>query len=444
MNKFNVVSILKFFYYLMPRFVRVQYLDSATFFRDVFLFNKNSSSKLNIENKVVLCNEIESLGADLYIFCHFGNRKNTINQPVIYIDNIKCCRPAIHGSLMDVTLARLCSVSLIGGTDAIIYNEKMYHQELMSMLDTSDLKQPDIFVRQLSVSNSLNYIVRSKGPDLNIKGVSISLLKEHSSNYYHCVTEILPRLNTILTHVTIDKYLSIIIDDCMPFQIRRMIEIMLSKQPSIQYDFIHVEKGQKVNCCELIYCTPLWLSLDNTQHLPDPKREFFVSSDGLKCIKDQISSVFKFPSAAISNKRKIYLQRPNDRLRKIANIIEVERVLYKQNFEFVNTGSLSFEEQYQLFSEADIVLGVSGASFTNLLFMKPNSKAVILSPSAQCTNYYIFQPLADVSEVELVHLLSKPDDDSNSLHGDASVNLEELELFLSEMSCDSIDGGFIK
>jgi len=434
MIKQKFLSIMRFFYYMLPKFIRVQYLDSFSLLRDFFASEKKTHNDFNAETRVKLVKKIESLGAEYNIIAQFYGRNNAIGSPTIYIDNVSCFRPSLEGKLMDLTVIRLNSVMLVGSTDAVIYKNKMYHQELMSMLETSDLKQPDIFVNQHSSDvNTPDYIVRTKKHGLSIEGLAVSLLKEHSSNYYHCVTEILPKLHEIIDcNIINNKKTSILIDDCMPSQVISMLNIILSSHHSIRYELIKVEKGQKVYCDDLIYCSPLWLSLDNTKHLPDPKKEFFVSQDSLKKVKGQISDLLMV-SAVPSKVRKIYLQRPNNRLRKITNILAFERVLYKHGFEFVNSGVLSFKEQYELFFDADIVIGISGASFTNLLFMKPGSKAVIISPSAQCTNYYIFQPLADVSEVELVHLLSEPNGDFNHLHGDASVNVEELELFLSQI-----------
>ncbi|MGC7902334.1 hypothetical protein ACP3XC_05870 [Vibrio anguillarum] len=309
MNKLKIVSILKVFYYMLPKFIRVQYSDSVTVLRNMALGDKSLHNDFFVENKIKLVKELESLGATFDIITHIIGRKNIIGAPAIYIDNVRCFRPSLEGGLLDVKVIHLFHVTLIGSTDGVIYKDKMYHQELLSMRHTNDLKQPDIFVSQNFVKiHNYDYLVRSRKNVLNIEGPAISLLKEHSSNYYHCVTEILPKLQQILSCVPSNKdSFSILIDDCMPIQVVNMINVILSAYTCFQYELIKVEKGQKVNCNEVIYCTPLWLSLDNTQYLPDPKNEFFVSVDSLKKLKGHISSVLFAPTVS-SKYRKVYLQ----------------------------------------------------------------------------------------------------------------------------------------
>nr|MBF4285260.1 glycosyltransferase family 61 protein [Vibrio anguillarum] len=41
MNKLKIVSILKVFYYMLPKFIRVQYSDSVTVLRNMALGDKS-------------------------------------------------------------------------------------------------------------------------------------------------------------------------------------------------------------------------------------------------------------------------------------------------------------------------------------------------------------------------------------------------------------------
>ena len=53
--------------------------------------------------------------------------------------------------------------------------------------------------------------------------------------------------------------------------------------------------------------------------------------------------------------------------------------MQEKGFELVATELLSFKEQVRLFSEADIIVGPSGAAFANIIFCQPGTKVIPLS-----------------------------------------------------------------
>lgn len=432
-----LIFILRFVYYIFPKFVRHQYIDSIIFYRHVFF--KVISFFKSKENKpedncldVRLVEGLELLGGDCEIIRHVSERYASVQGPLLYVDSQECKRSSLEGRLPDTKVVRLSGVQVIGSTDAVISGINMYNHELSLMEDIHDLKRPDIFLKY-EEKEGFDFQVSFIREKLTLDGLVVSLLKEHSTNYYHWVTEVIPKLVNMMEYIgSKDEKITILVEEGTPQQSLSLIELLLSELKNTEYHLCHVKKGQLVYCESLIYCTPLWTSLDNTRSLPNPKKEFFVSSDCLKKVKDKLSKNTLSNNYILKNK-KIYLQRENTKLRKLSNVLDLERLLYKKGFDFVDPGSLDFFEQYNLFSQAEVIVGASGAAFTNLLFMKPGSTAISLYPSAQSTNYYVFQPLADVSNVHLIHFLTTPDDNSNSVHGDAKVNVTELEKLLEKL-----------
>lgn len=422
----------KCIYYLLPYSIRKQYRDSAKFYSSCLsrmraLVCDRRATKPFYSN-VTLVDSLSSLGADCEPLEIQTSRYGTISAPRIYVENTLCERSSIEGQLPDVFIAALRSVKVLGGTDSIIYGNFLYHFELTMMKDHHDLKQPTIF-RPLGRSTfTLNISDESYiGDGL----LAVSLLKEHSANYYHWITEILPKLILMLKHLKkIDSRIIILVDEAVATQCLEVIRLFLSDCLQNRFEIRFVKKGELVHCDNLVYCTPTWLSLDNTKFLPNPRNEFFLSTDVLTELRKAMSRIIS-PASSIRN-RKIYIQRQNNRLRVLRNVHAFERLMYKHGFEFIDPSHLSFDEQASLFSQSDVVVGVSGAAFTNILFMPEGSLAISLYPSAQSTNFYVFQPLADVANVDLIHFLTEPEDDSNCVHGDSSVNIEALDTLLSE------------
>ncbi len=75
--------------------------------------------------------------------------------------------------------------------------------------------------------------------------------------------------------------------------------------------------------------------------------------------------------------RRLFLDRPVKYSRGLTNMSSLIPVIERFGFEIVNPGILSFEEQVRLFSEASIIAGVHGASFTNMMFADPKQLRVL-------------------------------------------------------------------
>ncbi len=431
MNKLN--TMLNLFYYLLPKVLREQYHDSAQFYKVFLKRNFQKITGVSDDLSVKLIDDISKLGCPIETLYEQTDRTSYTSGPKLYIDNSYLRKP-LSGSVPDISLFLLEDVNIIGTTDALIYKDKMYHNELIKMKDFHDLKRFDIFINLLQDKSQYKLTVFEDHVQSDNNTIYISLLKEHSSNYYHFVTEALPRLIITLHELKKQKDYTpknhtLLIDYNVPAQCIEIVNKLTHNEMMIQY----VKHGHMVHCQKLIYCTPLWLSLDNTTSLPNPLEEFFVDQQALEIVHKEINKSFK-QDKSIKPYRKVYLQRLNNKLRPIINIIEVEKLLYKYDFEFIDTSHMSFVEQYTLFSETSVAIGASGASYTNLLFMQESSTAISLYPSTQSTNYYIFQPLAEVSKVNLIHFLTDPVDDSVSLHAAASVDINNLEKLLKDIS----------
>jgi capsular polysaccharide biosynthesis protein len=67
--------------------------------------------------------------------------------------------------------------------------------------------------------------------------------------------------------------------------------------------------------------------------------------------------------------KKIFLPRKNNtNMRYLNNNDEVEDYFRKEGFHFIECSDLSLEEKADIFSHAEIIVGLNGASFFNMLF----------------------------------------------------------------------------
>ncbi len=78
--------------------------------------------------------------------------------------------------------------------------------------------------------------------------------------------------------------------------------------------------------------------------------------------------------------RRLFIRRAPDSPRQLDNEAALWAMCAERGFEPVAPETLPMAEQARLFHEADIVVGVKGAALANLLFCRPGTAAVVLSP----------------------------------------------------------------
>jgi capsular polysaccharide biosynthesis protein len=130
------------------------------------------------------------------------------------------------------------------------------------------------------------------------------------------------------------------------------------------------------------------------------------------------------------------LPRIATQVRRIINSGQVETLMRESGFEIVHAHELTFAGQVELFSSSKVLIGASGAAFSNMVFMQPGTKAVIFSPKQlEVFNYYIFQQLADVAGVELAHFLSVPaKKDDFFIHDNFTVKIDDLKTLVERIT----------
>lgn len=109
---------------------------------------------------------------------------------------------------------------------------------------------------------------------------------------------------------------------------------------------------------------------------------------------------------------RIYISREDASWRKVINEDEVMSVLSKRGFKKIVLGSLTVQEQIDIFSSAEVITGANGAGLTNILFCEPGTKIIQLFTSTsdeflKISNYlgldYYFLKCAIASPPSTVH-----------------------------------------
>lgn len=194
------------------------------------------------------------------------------------------------------------------------------------------------------------------------------------SNYYHWMLDTLPRL-LMLDEMESDDAL-VIVPAPMPEYVQATLALLGRKRllPLSMADFVKVPlltMSERMN--------PIGL---HNAGLLSTLRERLLSPLSLT------------PSVP---KRKIYISRSRQTVRRLANEAAVQVLLNKYGFETMCFEGLSFEEQVTAMHETAVLISVHGANLTNMLFMQPGCHVFeMMNRRGENFTYYRVASIANV------------------------------------------------
>jgi capsular polysaccharide biosynthesis protein len=175
-----------------------------------------------------------------------------------------------------------------------------------------------------------------------------------SFGYYHWICDVLTRLHTMLPRLSPD--IRIILPPHMKAWQSRSLELIgLAGNQLLAYTGRRPWKVENLS-----YASPVAMTGDHEE-----KSLFWVRD-----------TIWQRCLGRIPNRggRKFYLLRHNTWSRNVTNESELLIRLAERGYEALDCGTLTFDEQVRIFSEASHVVGPHGAALTNLLWSPPGCK----------------------------------------------------------------------
>jgi|TARA_B110000881_G_scaffold208912_1_gene214546 hypothetical protein len=253
-----------------------------------------------------------------------------------------------------------------------------------------------------------------------IKGTVITFLTGGggNTNYWHWMFDVLPRIkiyqDSIFSKKKIDYYLFPNLSTNFQKETLDLLDISINKRLSSEF-YRHFYANQII-----VPSHPY--TLQNDPELDSLKIPIWLS-DFLKLNflnkSLQESKIKKFP-------KKIYISRKDaTSLRYIINEKEVDNALKNKGFSNLTMSDYSFKDQVALFHNAEVVIGLHGAGFANIVFCKTGTKIIEMRSN---TAGDVIKNLA-ISNKLIYHDIScipKTINYNNQL-GDIQINLENLK-----------------
>jgi len=323
--------------------------------------------------------------------------------------------------LPDTYLAIVKNAQIFAKSDLIIVNNKVYYDEIdRNHIDLYAIKSPNI-----SKITQDKVVVKIPISFTNIIETGIHLTKDHSKNYFHWLIEVLPRLSLISD---VKKDIPILVSKDLPSQCHEALKVLNQDNRKI----IKLNANKKYVVKNLYYPSRLSVINDNYKQ-PIYSNDAIYSPDSIKFVRDVVLK--SLLCAGKKGKRKIFISRSCSDYRQILNSNEVEELLIKRGFEIIFPENLSFRSQVEIFSEAEIIIGQSGAGMANFIFAPMDCKIIIMMSDVKENNFQLFNALALASNIYMEFIIGKhiPSKSKYTIHVDFSIDTRVLSDCLDRL-----------
>jgi len=217
-----------------------------------------------------------------------------------------------------------------------------------------------------------------------------------SFNWYHWLIEILPK--ALYFHHLGTK--TILLDESV-IKFNTMLETLQIVLKDLDYNLIIMDKKRNYYVGKLYYLSAInYVPFNTFNNRSFTLEDFFYRKHTLQSLRKLFLENHD-KNKKSKFKKKIYLNRKSHRIPK--NHDELLTHLRHNDFEILSIDNLDFDEQIEVFQNAEIILGITGAGFTNLLFANPETRAYCISPSKE-NEFACFSILADIVGMNLIYI----------------------------------------
>lgn len=261
-----------------------------------------------------------------------------------------------------VALIALDNATVLGSTGVVVDEAR---QELLTARGARD------FVSYHDFRPVLSSVVHK--PEANY----FNMMGSHQGHrhYFHFMCDRLPRLYYLLERFDLGRQpLVVLTNTGLPAFQRDIYRFIAQRFTNVRFEAVPSRERWRMR---RMYHIDDYQPIKRT--LADPKL--------LEFLRTLVFQGFGIVPHA-EPKRRIYVSRGDTPRRRITNEGEILPILESHGFEIVAPGTLSFQEQVALFSEAELIAGPHGAGLTNILFAPINSKVLEIFPATRLKNTY--------------------------------------------------------
>jgi len=347
----------------------------------------------------------------------FKYSKNALNfQPVILSSTQK---NDFNTEIPEINLYRFNNVIINSNSSHLITATSAIFERIKS----ANIAHCNYATGIIKWHNHENTILRYNKKNKNIPH-AIFLGGNGVFNYYHWLIEVSPKI-LLLDFDLLNKYniKSLILDERVKKipSFQKILALYL-KEKNLELEIIYVDHRVDLHVDKLFYINNENNIVFNSKEILSSPDFSIISSTLIQEIREIIlesntCQTKDFP-------KKIFLARKECAARSY-NQEEILKYFKSLNFEPLYLEDYDFEEQVAIFSNAEFIVGPSGAAWSNIIFCSSECKAISWLPD-QLSKFSIFSTLATFNHCDLKFIITSSDN-PNDIHSSYYLSPEDVK-----------------
>lgn len=286
--------------------------------------------------------------------------------------------------------------------DIHLFAHELFVEVELPVLKTCHFLYADLYC--FSAARGLNHFTHSQlrytkmklrklfSPRLVICSETAIVFDDWSANYFHWITEVVPRLvkleelkNNIKIRIPdFILRLNFVRDTITLFRHLHFLELTINKKTKFLI--------KKVYLCDL--------KINSGNYHPEviKQAKAFI-----------LNAMMPFSSFKYFTPQRVFIHRDNLGERGIMNFADIKPLLDSFNIQVINFGELKLHQQIELMQNCELLMGVHGAGLTNMIFLPRGSRVFEFRRFDDSSNNCFFS-LASACDLSYYYQLCKVDD----------------------------------
>lgn len=266
-------------------------------------------------------------------------------------------------------------------------------------------------------NNNTVKVIQKKHKE-HISGKTLSLIGVYSCVWSHFLFQFICKMYFAGEAGLLDDDVTLLIDDTHDANIEQLLDDYLRRFPRVKKQYA---RKNTEYICDYLLCAPS-MSFNYNEYKFEMAYLYSKSSHMTKMIDKYV--VQPYVSTIKNNSvkyKKIFLARHSNRT--LNNTEEIERFFKDQGFYFVQGAELSLEEKADLFYHAEIVAGLHGSAWQNIIFC--NNVRCLMLTNYRFANEQVFYTMAKNKVKAWLNVTGQ--DDSAERRSNFTISLERVK-----------------
>lgn len=251
-----------------------------------------------------------------------------------------------------------------------------------------------------------------------------------AGNYYHWLIEILPKLPLLLDQLPqLPKSTRLL----LPKEAKTLTSYSTSLKllaPELEASALYLSPSEIASVDQLHLLTPPNNLVFNLRQPKIHLQYFYYHQSALTHLRNTLLAAYSQQVPNNTVPARVFLARKRG-TRRHYNQSQVEALACSAGFQPLYLEELSFFEQVKIFQQAEVIIGPSGAAWSNLLFARPGLRGLSWLPEP-FTNFAAFSTLAAYFGCQLRFIQAQPYV-ADYIHTSYWVDPQQLQASLEEL-----------